>query len=639
MILAHISSEKLSNFCANHFCNSAMSLNFSNDRGYYQVTMRRLYLIFIFLFMMGCESPDTPNVETSVGQVRPTIPPEWLTKPPTPQITPSVRSEIVAAVPNPENTPTLRSSAVDPEPSATSALTSTPFQTATPHSSPFDVVPTASLSQRLRISAGPEVPGNLQRAVRQLAEARPNDFEWVEISEETADIQLQQSDENPTTQWVYVVAAPFATIKDNVTLDEIRDLWTGDSDDEGQLIITGNTADVYAGQWGAPAVSVVQVNEEELVDRLWAERPSFTLLPFNQLTPRLKVMHLDGISPLTNTFSIDEYALSIPIDLNGDEGDINAFQTAWQMPATNRDPDKITRVAMTGVTALVRATATQMEIEGIETPAEDVGDVLRSADIAHISNEVAFAEDCPEPNPIGGTTFCSQDDYFALLEILEVDVIELTGNHINDWGPDAVHHTLDMYDAANMVYFGGGLNHEEAAKPALFEHNGNRIAFVGCNTFGPSYAWAGAASPGSRACGPEIFEQISELTAQGYAVIATQQYHEFYHYDPTTQQESDFKEFANAGAVAVSGSQGHHAQGFDFHNDAFIHYGLGNLFFDQMDMLGTRQSFVDTYTFYDGRLLNIELWTGLIEDFFKPRLMTAEEREDALQTLFQASGW
>jgi poly-gamma-glutamate synthesis protein (capsule biosynthesis protein) len=56
-------------------------------------------------------------------------------------------------------------------------------------------------------------------------------------------------------------------------------------------------------------------------------------------------------------------------------------------------------------------------------------------------------------------------------------------------------------------------------------------------------------------------------------------------------------------------------------------------------MLGTRQTFVDTYTIYDGRLLNVELWTGLIEDFFKPRLMTAEEREQALNAVFAASGW
>jgi poly-gamma-glutamate synthesis protein (capsule biosynthesis protein) len=129
------------------------------------------------------------------------------------------------------------------------------------------------------------------------------------------------------------------------------------------------------------------------------------------------------------------------------------------------------------------------------------------------------------------------------------------------------------------------------------------------------------------------------LRAEGYLVIATLQYHEFYFYEATAQQQADFQAVAAAGAAAVSGSQGHHAQGFDFYNGSFIHYGLGNLFFDQMDQLGTRQSFIDTYVIYDGRLLNVELFTGLIENYCCPRVMSAEERAQLLRAVFQASGW
>jgi poly-gamma-glutamate synthesis protein (capsule biosynthesis protein) len=133
--------------------------------------------------------------------------------------------------------------------------------------------------------------------------------------------------------------------------------------------------------------------------------------------------------------------------------------------------------------------------------------------------------------------------------------------------------------------------------------------------------------------------QISQLRDEGHLVIATYQYHEYYQYPATPQQQADFAALAEAGAAAVSGSQGHHAQGFSFDHGAFIHYGLGNLFFDQMDMAGTRQTFVDTYVIYENRLLSVELWTGLIENYARPRLMTADERAQLLQTVFQASGW
>jgi hypothetical protein len=602
--------------------------------------MKRLYLIFLVLLVVSCESPDSEQFQASVGQVRPTIPPEWLTKPPTPIITPSALALAQITVPNPVDTPTLR--AAEAEPTAVETAEPSPLAPPTPtitNSPPFVVVPTAALSRSLTISAAADVPADLAEAARQLAVSRPNDFQWLETDQESADVLLQVSTENPIAEWIYVVAAPFATVTDNANIADIQAQWTGESDAELALVATENTAAIVSRLWGSPGPSVVQVSEEQLRDTLWAQRPSLTILPFNHLTPDLKAMQLEGISPLGPAFTTDNYPLLVPVGVSGTEENMTDFLSAWQMPVTNRDPNKLTRVAMTGVTALVRATATQMENDGILTPAVDVGPILRAADITHISNEVAFAEDCPEPNPIGGTTFCSQDDYFALLEDIGTDVVELTGNHLNDWGPEAVLHTLDLFDSANMVYFGGGRNLEEAAKPALFEHNGNRIAFVGCNPVGPNYAWAGSSTPGSLPCSPEFLEQIRDLSENGYLVIATQQYYEFYHYPPTGQQEEDFKEIAEVGAAAVSGSQGHHAQGFDFHNGAFIHYGLGNLFFDQMDMLGTRQTFVDTYIIYDGKLLNVELWTGLIEDFFQPRLMTAAEREEALQAVFQASGW
>jgi poly-gamma-glutamate synthesis protein (capsule biosynthesis protein) len=295
---------------------------------------------------------------------------------------------------------------------------------------------------------------------------------------------------------------------------------------------------------------------------------------------------------------------------------------------------------MSGVTALGRATAYQMELQGITTPGLVVGPVLQAADIAHISHEVAFATDCPYPNPVGDPVFCASDSYLELLQFVGADVVELTGNHVNDWGAENLVHTIDLYAAAGMKTFGGGRTLAEAQQPALFEHNGNRIAFVGCNPVGPPGAWATAERAGSLPCDyPAFYEQIGRLREEGYLVIATQQYWEFYHYGATAQQQADFRALVEAGAAAVSGSQGHHAQGFDFHNGAFIHYGLGNLFFDQMQSLGLRQSFIDTYVIYDGRLLSVELFTSLIENFCCPRVMTVEEREQLLGAVFAASGW
>jgi poly-gamma-glutamate synthesis protein (capsule biosynthesis protein) len=71
-----------------------------------------------------------------------------------------------------------------------------------------------------------------------------------------------------------------------------------------------------------------------------------------------------------------------------------------------------------------------------------------------------------------------------------------------------------------------------------------------------------------------------------------------------------------------------------------IHYGLGNLFFDQYDVSPTtRQAFIDRHVFYNGRYIGTELLTIMFVDYARPRPMTADEREELLKAAFNASGW
>lgn len=572
---------------------------------YGQQLVAGLYLFGLF-WLTACGNTAQAPPPTAVSNV-PFLPPP----PPTPLLLPSPTGDLP---PTP-----VPSGAISP-----AATSQSP------------VMVTASPLPPLRLAATEAVPPALVQAAQSLAERQPERFVWVEAAG-AADLVLTLGEGVPLTAWVYVVAAPFATVADEITLAELQGRWQGGG---GPLFAGAEVAHWPTIVLGTPHSSLTfSADIGELRQRAWDERPSLLILPFDQLEPDLKPLRLDGASPLAADFDPAAYPLTVAVNVAGEETAVNQFLAAWDGPTINWEANKLTRVAMSGVTALTRATAFQMEVGGILTPGQAVGPVLKNADIAHVSNEVSFAPDCPYPDPLGGTTFCSREAYFDLLTWLGIDVVELTGNHINDWGTDALLYSLDLYAEAEMSVFGGGLDIAAAQQPALFEHNGNRIAFVGCNPVGPAYAWAAASKPGSRPCDAGFESEISRLAAEGYLVIATLQYHEFYHYAATAQQKVDFAELVAAGATAVSGSQAHHAQGFAFVDGAFVHYGLGNLFFDQMDMLGTRQTFVDTYVFYDGRLLSVELWTGLIENYCCPREMSAAEREAVLTAVFQASDW
>jgi len=442
-------------------------------------------------------------------------------------------------------------------------------------------------------------------------------------------VPLVTIDSSASREWVLVPVVPFPTMADDIFWSDILTFWKeGDSRVLPTLFCAKEVKAGLEALLGKPNTdtSIKIVSSEKIVDEAWAVRPnSWAIVPFDQLTPRWKVLRLDGVSVLEKELAKKDYPLRIYFS---------------DSQSTNRDEEQMTVLMMTGVTALVRATAAQIEKNGILYPSQYVGSVLRSADITHISNEVPFAQNCPFPNANQKTlTFCSDPRYIELLRDVSADIIELTGNHFEDYGPEATRETMAMYDKEGWYHYGGGIDLADAQKPLMVTDHGNSISFMGCNLVGPSFAWAGENYPGAAPCDFDyMYETLGQLRNKAVPIV-TWQYEESYHYFPTPEQQEDFRKMIDAGAKIVSGSQAHQPQAMEFYNDGFIHYGLGNLFFDQMDELGTRQECVDRHVIYNGRHISTEILTFMLEDYARPRPMTTEERQVLLQSLFSASGW
>jgi poly-gamma-glutamate synthesis protein (capsule biosynthesis protein) len=469
------------------------------------------------------------------------------------------------------------------------------------------------------------------------------------VSDETmSNIRFEVGEGNPVSQWVYALVTPFPSTLQGVSGDELLSRWQGGSMSANgnlPLLMDQSTYEMFSALWGPAAASSVHVMaKEDLLDHAWAfaEQPSLAIIPFEDLEPRWRVLTVDGLSPIHKDFDLENYRLKIPISLISDPELIALIKSNFEIPPSNIDQQKLTTVAMTGVTALVRATAYEMEQHGVMYPGQDIREWLQHADITHISNEVPFAENCPYPNPVqADVRFCSRDVYIQLLEDVGTDVVELTGDHFQDWGTQAMFHTLDLYRERGWLYYGGGADLNDGRKALLIEKGPNRIAFIGCNAKGGSFAQADEAHPGAVPCDREwMTGEISRLKQEGYLVIATFQHLEYYSYAAQPDQQRDFRQMAEAGAVIVSGSQAHQPQGMEFLNGSFIHYGLGNLFFDQYGLCeACRQGLIDRHVFYDGRYLSTELLPIQFVDYARSRPMTLEESNALFQALFQASGW
>jgi poly-gamma-glutamate synthesis protein (capsule biosynthesis protein) len=487
------------------------------------------------------------------------------------------------------------------------------------------------------------------------------------------------SGEVASSTWVYALVAPFPTVQDEVSLADLKKIWKGEASPAlaRRLLVSESTLNVFQHFWGQASRDAVQVvGKTALLETAWKDVPPLrkptptvpgrktptpappsppvlAIIPFEEIEPRWKVLRVDGQSPLEPGFDLGSYALGVFINLEvGQEGapdktDLRVLEGSVELP-TNYDPARITTLVMTGTTAIARHIGERMEEKGLTYPGEGIRDWLITANLTHISNEVSFYSECPKPGPLrADMRFCSSPKYIALLEYVGADIIELTGNHNLDWGYQPFLDSLAMYQDHGWKTYGGGADLEKAKQPLLVEHNGNRLAFLGCSPSGPAAVWATQYTPGSAPCDlNKLGQQVRDLRAGGYLPIVTFQAAETDTYQPAPAQGApDFRRMARAGAVVVSGSQSHVPQTMtlvddgEFPGASFVHYGLGNLFFDQMKPPESREEFIDRHVFYDGRYLGTQLLTALLEDYSRPRPMSDQERRDFLQELFALSNW
>ena len=504
----------------------------------------------------------------------------------------------------------------------------------TPEPTPAAIVPMVWLDPRL--------PEELQILLGEMPGV-------VRVSnKEEALLSLTIDSQKIVSSWVYALAAPFTTVTDDVSMEELTAFWkTNAAFPARVLVMPPAVFDSLKARFGIPVGEIHPLAEENLLNYCETHKDSWAVVPFEKLEPRWKVISIDGNSPVHKGFATETYPLIVNIGWDEGPRAVNeaeyhiADEAVRAAPVSNRQDDLLTTVVLTGVTAMTRGTGKEMEMYGVLSPAVSVGALMREADIAHVSNEVPFDPNCPAPQWIqeDDLVFCSADKYIDLLREIGTDVVELTGDHFSDFGPEAMHHTLEMYESEGWSYYGGGKDIHEAKQPLKITHNGNKIAFMGCNAKAPGYATASETNPGALHCDlDEMVNTIQTLRDEGYLVIFTFQHQEIYRWNPTEEMIADSRRVADAGATIVSGSQAHQPHTLEFYGDSFIHYGLGYLFFDQLGWFeDSNKTFLDRHIFYNGNYLGVELITAQFFNWSTPTLMTPEARAEVLRRLFAES--
>ncbi len=397
-------------------------------------------------------------------------------------------------------------------------------------------------------------------------------------------------------EWRFAVVAGSFELADTVSRADLAKRWAG-----GTIAASPDTEVAMTPLLGARTPVA-------LVEHPVFDADHWGIVPVHELSPAWSVIPVDGLHPL-----------------EGETTPLSA-RVCGRTPLANFDRARLTTLVMSGTTALAGATSERIEQYGIEDTIRYIKPFFTSADLDHVSNEVAFVKGC---KPWTGQAanelrFCSRDSYIELLAALHVTIIELTGSHLLDYGHDSLERTLDMYEKRGWIWFGGGRTQIEATAPRFIEDHGNRLAFLGCNHVNWWINRIFVGSGGANCDYKRMVWQIQDLRARGYTVIASVQHRELLTHKPDWDLVADLRKLASAGAAFVEGSQAHTAHPWDVHHGGFVHYGPGNILFAQ-HLESQRDAAVDKLFIYAGRLLTVAQLLVRSENG-QPRAMTVEER-------------
>ena len=202
-------------------------------------------------------------------------------------------------------------------------------------------------------------------------------------------------------------------------------------------------------------------------------------------------------------------------------------------------------------------------------------EIMQEADIMCLNNEFTFSNNGA---PMNGKmyTFRAKPERVSVLQDMGVDIVQLSNNHVYDYGKQALLDTFDTLEGAGIDYFGAGHNLEEAMQPVYYTLDDKVVAFVGASR-AEKYKMTPQATetePGILRCyDTELFLQaIAEADENADFVIAVVHWGTEYSYDLEEVQLTTGKEYLDAGADVIIGGHSHCLQGMEYYHGKPIIY-------------------------------------------------------------------
>jgi poly-gamma-glutamate capsule biosynthesis protein CapA/YwtB (metallophosphatase superfamily) len=231
--------------------------------------------------------------------------------------------------------------------------------------------------------------------------------------------------------------------------------------------------------------------------------------------------------------------------------------------------------------------------------------------------------------------FRSDAKNVATLKAASIDAVSLANNHVLDFGYAALSAMLITLEREELHFAGAGMTFDEAARPALWEVEGNRLGLLACTDNEP--AWEATAERAGVWYVPiqlqdlraqQLLESVRKTKAEVDLLIVSLHWGSNWGYAPEPEHPPFAHALIDAGADVVFGHSCHVVRGIEIYKKRPILYGTGDFIDDYAVDPGERndQSAVFLVETEGATIVRLLLYPTVIRDFQVRRAKNQQRR-------------
>jgi poly-gamma-glutamate synthesis protein (capsule biosynthesis protein) len=235
-------------------------------------------------------------------------------------------------------------------------------------------------------------------------------------------------------------------------------------------------------------------------------------------------------------------------------------------------------------------------------PLHEVAGLLTSADITFANLESPFSDRGHDLDK--GMVFRAEPEMVAALKSAGLDVVSTANNHVRDAGGHGIEFTLDILARNGILAVGTAATAKLAHEGVIVARKGVGFGFLGYTFDQSNGNYKDLDDRVAMLDVDRMIGDVARLRRRADVVVVSMHAGNEYQSNPNVAQQLFARAAIDAGASIVVGHHPHVVQTIESYGQGIIYYSLGNLVFDQFQLIKTQRGWIADVRFDGPRIVS-----------------------------------